>query len=347
MKSFRMITRVTGVLALLTSAAFAESAFDRDLARQAVEQARQLPRLHTLLVSFDGELVVEETFADKALNERVNIKSLSKTVLSALVGVAIHRGVFESVDQPIVDLLEDRVPEQVAPGVEKITVGHLLSLQAGLERTSGPYYGRWVLSEDWVAHVLTRPFVDEPGGRMLYSTGSTHLLSAALTEATGESTLALARVWLGEPLNIIIPPWPQDPQGIYFGGNDMRLSPLALLRVGELYRLGGEIDGRRVLPESWIQQSWQGRGRSAFTDDPYGYGWFIRPMAGQRAYYGRGFGGQMLYVLPDLGLTVVMTSDPNPPSPGGTYLRQLHGLLERYLVPAALAAKAGRKPLEG
>src|SRR5690606_21351540 len=142
-----------------------------------------------------------------------------------LVGIAIHRGVFDGVDQPVVDLLEDRIPEQATPGIEKITVGHLLSLQAGLERTSGSYYGRWVLSEDWVAHVLTRPFVDEPGGRMLYSSGSTHLLSAALTEATGESTLALARVWLGQPLNIIIPPWPQDPQGIYFGGNDMRLSP--------------------------------------------------------------------------------------------------------------------------
>lgn len=101
-------------------------------------------------------------------------------------------------------------------------------MQAGLRRTSGRYYGDWVKSNNWVGYVLTRPFVDEPGGRMLYSSGNTYLLSAALTESTGRTTLDVARDWLGEPLGITFLPWGQDPQGIYLGGNNMMLSPGAV-----------------------------------------------------------------------------------------------------------------------
>lgn len=107
------------------------------------------------------------------------MKSLSKTILAALVGAAIERGLIESPEQPVVELLGNLVPSDADPRVGEITVGHLLSLQAGLERTSGANYGAWVASGNWVADALSRPFVDRPGGRMLYSTGSSHLLSAA------------------------------------------------------------------------------------------------------------------------------------------------------------------------
>ncbi len=303
-------------------------------AAQAVQE-QHLPRLHSLLVLHRGEPVVEQAFAGPGLEQPANIKSLSKTVLSALVGAAIGEGLVEGVEQPVVELLGERVPAGATEGVDRITVGHLLSLQAGLERTSGHNYGRWVASDNWVEHVLTRPFVDEPGGRMLYSTGSSHLLSAALTEASGQSTFALARRWLGEPLNIRIHPWPRDPQGIYFGGNDMQLSPRALGVIGELYRNDGRHGDRQVLPEGWVAQSWQPRGRSAFTGHPYGYGWFTLELAGETAYYGRGFGGQVLYVIPGAELTVVALSDPEPPSPGSVYLRQLHRLVAQQFIPAA------------
>jgi CubicO group peptidase (beta-lactamase class C family) len=118
-----------------------------------------------------------------------------------------------------------------------------------------------------VAHALSRPFVDAPGGGMLYSTGSSHLLSAILTRASGRSTLDLARDWLGEPLGIGFPPWDRDPQGVYLGGNNMALSPRELLRFGELYRQGGELDGRRILSEAWVETSWTPRTRSVFSGD--------------------------------------------------------------------------------
>ncbi|MCE9666092.1 beta-lactamase family protein [Halomonas sp. M5N1S17] len=291
-------------------------------------EAGDISRLHSLVVAEEGEIVFERTYAGPGSDRPVNIKSLSKTVLAALVGAAIEQGVIEGVDQPVVDLLGPLAPNDIDPRVEDITVGHLLSLQAGLERTSGANYGAWVASDNWVAYALRRPFVDRPGGRMLYSTGSSHLLSAALAQASGDSTLSLARQLLGDPLNITIPDWPRDPQGIHFGGNDMQLSPLALIQVGELYRLDGVIDGRRVLPEGWVEASWTPRGTSPWTSDGYGYGWFVTRLGGEQAYYGRGYGGQALYVIPDRKLTIAITADPLPPSPGGSFQHRLNRLVD-------------------
>jgi CubicO group peptidase (beta-lactamase class C family) len=172
---------------------------------------------------------------------------------------------------------------------------------------------------------------------MLYSTGSSHLLSAVLTRASGRSTLALARDWLGEPLDVVIPPWPTDPQGIYFGGNDMLLSPRALLRFGETYRQGGVFAGRRVLPERWVRESWVPRAHSPFTGHAYGYGWFLAEARGHPVRYAWGYGGQMLHLVPTLGLTVVMTSNTSAPSGHDGYADALHGLVADDIV-AALAA---------
>ncbi|MDL0430449.1 serine hydrolase [Marinobacter sp. TBZ242] len=294
------------------------------------EQAAGLGRLHSLVIAVDGEPVFAKAFRGPEPDEPANIKSLSKTVLSVVVGMAIDRGVFAGVDQPIADILT--APEDASERIDEVTIGHLLSMQAGLQRTSGRYYGEWVNSDNWVDYALSRPFVAEPGGKMLYSTGSYHLLSAALTKSTGRSTLDITRDWLGDPLGIEIQPWLKDPQGIYFGGNNMRLSPMALLEIGELYRNDGVYAGEQLLSKEWIDQSWTERGTSRYTDDRYGYGWFVTELGGHRAYYGRGFGGQMLYVFPDLKMTVVMTSDPQPPA-SPSFMQQQNALLEEFVIP--------------
>ena len=298
-------------------------------------QAEALPRLHGLLIARHGEELVAARLRGPALDTPVNVKSVSKSVVAALVGAAIGRGVLAGVDQPIVTLLDGLVPSGADSRIGSITVADLLTMQAGLERTSGPNYGRWVASPDWVRHVLTRPFVREPGRGMLYSTGSYHLLSVALSQASGESTLALARTWLGAPLDIEIPPWTRDPQGFYMGGNNMALAPRALLRFGEVYRQGGVYRGAQVLPAVWIESSWTPRTRSVFTGHAYGYGWFLVRARSYRVAYAWGYGGQMIYVVPELGLTVAITSDPNAPSGRSGYVRQLHALLADGIVSAA------------
>lgn len=300
------------------------------------ERPAYLDRLHTLLVAVDGEPVLAHVYEGPGMNTPVNIKSLSKTVLSAVAGIAIEKGVLDSDEQPLAELLS--IPADIDERVNDITVGHLLSMQAGLGRTSGRHYGTWVSSANWVDYALRRPFVDKPGGDMLYSTGSYHLLGAALVEVTDQNLLALTREWLGQPLDAEIPPWPTDPQGIHFGGNDMRMSPTALLSLGELYRNGGIYNGERVLSEAWIRSAWTPRGKSRYTNDDYGYGWFITELEGYRGYYGRGYGGQMLYVIPELALTVVMTANPSPPA-SPSFMQSQNRLMESVLIPAVEAMR--------
>jgi CubicO group peptidase (beta-lactamase class C family) len=320
----------------------AQPAAPADAARleEAATRAKELENLRTLIVSHHGKIITEQAFKGARTDRPTNIKSASKTIISALVGIAIEKKVFKGVDQPVSELLGSSVPSDGDERVKRITVDHLLSMRAGLERTSGRNYGAWVSSPNWVRYILSRSFVDEPGGRMLYSTGSTHLLSAALTRASGRSTLDLARDWLGEPLEIQVAPWTRDPQGVYLGGNEMALSPRALLRFGEMYRQGGFIDGKRVLPESWVTESWKPKTASPFTGDRYGYGWYMREMRGHNVYYAWGFGGQMIYVAPSLGMTVVMTSDPTEPSREDDYIGQLHTLVADNVMPALLPERS-------
>lgn len=324
-------------LAVLAAPLAAVSIAEREALAPAVDAWREHPRVHAVVVARGGEPVVEEVFAGPGLDTPVNIKSLGKTFMAALTGAAIHHGVVEGVDQPITELLGSRVPDGAVPRVQQVIVAHLLSMSSGLERTSGPGYGAWVNSDDWVEYALTRPFVDAPGKRMQYSTGDFHILGAGLTEASGRSLLALAQEWIGGPLDIRIPPWDQDPQGIYFGGNNMLLSARALVRLGELYRNDGVAGGQRVLPQGWVEASWAPRVRSPWSGDQYGFGWFLRRSEGTEIRYGRGYGGQMLYVVPALELTVAITADPTPPSPPGSAVDRLHSVMEAHVLPALRA----------
>ncbi len=313
---------------------------DEAIMARTVAAAQELPRLRSLLVLRHGETLAEHRFnGGPPLDQPVNIKSASKSVLSALIGIAIERGVFNGPDQTVLSVLRADAPADPDPRLERLTIDHLLSMRAGLERTSGAYYGRWVTSPNWVQYALSRPFTDDPGGSMLYSTGSSHLLSAMLTRASGRDTHALAHEWLAEPLDIRIPPWPRDPQGIYFGGNDMMMSPRALAQFGELYRNDGRIGPRQVVPASWIAESWSERTVSPWSGNDYGYGWFIGEARGYPLRFAWGYGGQMLYIVPDLALTVVMTSDASA-ARGGGHIDALHALLANGIVPAAIRGAA-------
>lgn len=299
------------------------------------EQAAALPRLHSLIVTLSGEAVLEATYRGPPADWPVNIKSLAKTILATLVGCAIDRGILSGPDQPIVELLGPLVPAAASPRLAEISIGNLLSMQAGLERTSGANYGSWVSSRNWVQHALTRPFVAEPGGQMLYSTGSSHILSAILTRAAGRSTHALAEEWLGQPLGIQIPRWDRDPQGIYMGGNNMLLSPRALIRFGEMIKNGGVFEGRRIISGDWIATSWQPRTVSRWTGHGYGYGWFTTQTAGQDHYYGWGYGGQMLHLVPGLDLTIAITSDAAVRSREEGHMAGLRALVAEIVEAAA------------
>jgi CubicO group peptidase (beta-lactamase class C family) len=329
------------VVALVFLAALGVARADRHVAalKDILARAEMLAPLETVVVAHRGAIIAERGYRGHSTTEPANIMSASKSVISALVGIAIDRQVLKGPGQPIATLLLNDLPSDSDPRLHDITIGHLLSMQAGLGSTSGARYGAWVRSRNWVQSALAQPFEDEPGGRMIYSTGSTHLLSAILTRQTGRSTLALARDWLGPLEGFAIASWERDPQGVYLGGNLMAMTPRSLLAFGELYRANGLTpDGRRLISADWIEASWTPRTSSRYTGDGYGYGWFSRRIAGEAVKYSWGYGGQMLYVVPRLELTVVMTSDEHAPSSRTGHRDDLHALLGEIIV--AIAAHA-------
>lgn len=337
-----MITRRTAFLSLPFVLTAARS-FAQEVPRQAVPQppttlktvlddAVELEPLKVVLVSRNGAAIAERAFNGHSLDASTNIKSASKSIISCLVGIAIDKGLIEGTDQRVAPILKADLPSSPDPRIDRITIGHLLSMQAGLSRMSGPNYGRWVASSNWVRFALSEPFDGEPGGQMLYSTASTHLLSAILTKVGGRSTLSLARDWLAPVKGFRIGAWERDRQGIYLGGNQMAMTARSLLAFGELYRNGGRTpEGVQVVSKGWIEQSWTERTNSRFSGDGYGYGWFLRRIGGEEVRFGWGYGGQMLYIVPSLGLTVVMTSDENGPSARNGYRDELHDLLAQIV----------------
>jgi CubicO group peptidase (beta-lactamase class C family) len=299
---------------------------------QILAAAAVLEPLQAAVVAHDGRIVSERGYGGHTPTGSTNIKSASKSIIAALVGIAIDKDVLEGPDQRVAPLLQGELPADPDPRIHDITIGHLLSMQAGLERTSGQNYGRWVASSNWVRAALAQPFVEEPGGQMLYSTGSSHLLSAILTGVTGRNTRDLARDWLGPVDEFEIGGWDRDPQGIYMGGNQMAMSTRSLLAFGELYRNGGQTsEGEQIVSAQWIETSWEPRTQSRFTGDDYGYGWFLRRLGGHDVRYAWGYGGQMLYIVPSLKLTVAITSDENSPSARTGYRDELHDLLGQVI----------------
>lgn len=278
-----------------------------DAARLRAEAAT-LPQLHTLRVSHRGTLIGEYDDRPARRNAPANIKSASKSLIALLVGIAIDRDDLPALDTPISRWFPQLRSD---PDARKrsITLEHLLTMQSGLESTSGAGYGRWVRSRNWVTFALGRPIVEPPGTGMQYSTGTSHLLSAILTKATKQSTHAYAQARLATPLGFTLSRWPRDPQGIYFGGNEMLLTPSQMLAVGELWRNEGRVGSTQVVPAAWVEASCTPRTRSMY--DPtreYGLGWWVQDIGGHQACFAWGFGGQYIMVFPSRDLVVTATS---------------------------------------
>ncbi len=219
-------------------AAQSASAADPDpaLLARGLAMADATPDLRTLIISHRGLRVAGRSWHGASLTRPTNIKSASKTIVAVLTGIAAARGLF-SLDDRIVPILGRLVPQDADPRVAQITIRHLLGMRAGLQGTSGANYGRWVSSRNWLGFALSRPFVDEPGGQMVYSTGNSHILGVILAHTSGQTLRELAQAWLGKPLGFTVPEWSRDPQGYYFGGKRHGdRAPTPCWRFGECCR---------------------------------------------------------------------------------------------------------------
>jgi CubicO group peptidase (beta-lactamase class C family) len=300
---------------------------------QIYDEAGAIGSVRSIHIEQNGELIGKHYFGDASPEWPVNIKSASKSVISLLVGIAIDNELIPSVNQPIRPYFESYFEQHPDSVKESITIKNLLTMQAGLETTSFGNYGRWVISDNWVEFILDQPIVKAPGSEMIYSTGSSHLLSVILTKATGMSTKTFAEQYLFDPLHIQVGGWEKDPQGYYMGGNNLALKARDLLKIGEMVLHKGVYRGERIISENWLEESFQAYGRSNFNPYDYGYAWWIKPVNGVQMHFAWGYGGQYLFMFPELDSIVVLTSSLQHATQAREYKAPVFKLLRSELIP--------------
>jgi len=280
----------------------------------AYARATEIPRIQSLLVQRNGVLVAEEYFHGFLPDSLHDVRSVTKSVMSILTGIAVDRGHIEGIDQTLGELLPgitDTLPEEK----RRISVRHLLMMSSGLdwhELDGGTSYVDWWRSDDMLEFILALPIVHDPGERFLYNTGASHLLSVILTEVSGQATWSFARDNLLSPLGVSRANWLRLPDGYYAGGMGLKIDALTMLRIGQLVLDGGIYNGDRVVSESWIAQATSphlslGNVATPLLGD-YGYLWWLGESGGANYVLANGYGGQFILIERDLDLVVVASS---------------------------------------
>ena len=299
---------------------------------QIKTEVSAIPSVTSLIIQQDGEQLANHYLNGLEDDETTNTKSASKSIISLLVGIAINEGYINSVDQPIKSYFEEYFQANPDSVKQAITIKDLLTMRSGLETTSFHNYGRWVVSDNWVKFALDQPLVKQPGGDMAYSTGTSHLLSVIITKATGMSTKAFAEKHLFEPLNIRVGGWDRDPQGYYMGGNNMALRPSDMVKIGQMLLDGGRYDGRQIVSEEWVADSFKTYTRSNYNPYNYGYMWWNKSVGNYKVYFAWGFGGQYIFMIPRLNAVVVLTGALQNATQSRSYKEPVFDLLREDII---------------
>jgi CubicO group peptidase (beta-lactamase class C family) len=289
---------------------------DQSRIGRAVEQARTNPRLLSLLVVRNGRLVVEKYFRGNRADSLNDVRSVTKSVVSALTGAAIERGAISGLDASIADYLD---PDVVVldPPLHAITIRHLLTMTSGFdwdESDGVQSYDDWILAADHIGYLLQRPVIDQPGTVFRYNSAAVHLLGVVLEAATGKHLPDLADEYLFSAIGIEGAQWEALDDGYYNGGSGIDLRPRDLAKFGQLYLQRGRSGNTQVLPESWVALSTQPKFSWRTTAGPvqgvtYGFLWWVVTGELEPAFFAWGYGGQFVYVVPSLSLVVVATTE--------------------------------------
>jgi CubicO group peptidase (beta-lactamase class C family) len=287
-------------------------------------------QVRAIVAATDDRIVFEQYYGTDQDAYR-GVQSVTKSVVSTLVGIALSEGLIGSLDDTLTQLLPSYA-DVMSPAVAGTTLRQLLTMTAGFPgggEAAGPAFIR---SEDWVREILRNP-ESPPEERFLYSNGTSHLLAALLEEATGTSALDFARSRLFGPLGIDTRPafrrvvaqerqaedlaayesagfaWPVDPQGVSTGWWGIKLRPRDMVKLGQLFLAGGRWRGQQVVPADWVDQATTQQVAADELGDGYGYQWWTATVDGDEAFRAMGYGGQLIQVLPDRNLVVVTATE--------------------------------------
>ena len=279
---------------------------------RALDAMEQVHGARSVVVVRGGSLVAESHWF-AAADHLHPIWSVTKSVTSTLVGIAVDRAVLPDLDVRLVDYLPPGL-QPADPAKDAITLRHLLMMTSGLRWSEDLDWLPWIASSEPARFILQRPLIADPGDEFIYSSATSHLPSLVLTEAAGVSPLELADAFLFAPLGISDRFWEHDPQGYPFGGHGIRLRTEDLAKLGVLFLDRGQWRGRRVVSVGWVDEAVEprfgwGSDYGPLENVDYGYLWWTAEGGGHEVFTAWGWGGQFAFCVPDLGLVVATAAD--------------------------------------
>lgn len=250
------------------------------------------------------------------------LQSVTKSVTSTLIGIAVGRGEIKSLDEKLLSYFQDYDLSKVDARLQQATLDDLLTMRTGIEwhETDRPLNETNTTiqlegSNDWIQFTLDQPLDAAPGEKWTYNSGGSHLMSGVIKQATGKYVDAYAEEHLFGPLGINNYHWKKTPRGFPDTEGGLYLEAEQLAKIGYLYLKDGVWDGKRILPEGWVKDAVAAR-VEAVNSAGFGYGyqwWRVDRLAGESSdspeiWAGLGYGGQYLIVIPDLEMVGVVNS---------------------------------------
>jgi len=302
----------------------------------------KLPNVYSLLVVRHGYIVFEKYYAGSDQTANFGLRSATKSFASALIGIALRDGYLKSVDQKLGDLLPEYFTRTTDLRKADITVRHLLNMTSGFEWDESNAYLRLTPGVPIGQTIIDLPLANPPGQAFNYSSVASQLLSILFTKLTGKTMWDVAAQELFKPIGIPNTHWPADRDGNSEAYSGLVMPARELAKFGFLYLNGGEWDGRQVIPADYVRAStsWD-EAVKLLNGGGYGFLWWLDSDRRHDAFFAAGYGGQYVYVAPELDLLVVMTGNPQLQE---SELQPSRYIITDYILPAVTPdAKIGRR----
>lgn len=296
--------------------------------------------LRTLLVARNGYLVDEYYAPPVTVDSLSDVRSVTKSITSMLVGIAISRGELPGLAERLDQLIPSRIASMRADEAA-ITVENLLTMTGGWQwnEWTGNDYNLWALAPDQIDYVLGRPLANAPGTTFTYNSAAVHLLGVGLSVATGMREQDYARAHLLGPLNIQSLAWETDDRGYNNAGAGIQLRTRDLAKIGQLVLQHGRTSADQIVPAAWLDASLTVHEAienqyGVVSNLNYGYLWWLTTVQGRTVWLAWGFRGQYLYIVPDQQLVVVATSSLTAPTTSDDEAIAVLDLIASGIAPA-------------
>ncbi|WP_423997599.1 serine hydrolase domain-containing protein [Maribacter sp. IgM3_T14_3] len=295
--------------------------------------------IFSTLISKNGTIVFQEYYNGKTNDSLCDVQSLTKGIISILIGIAIDKEYIKSVDEPIEKYFPNEFKNLADNKKKAITIRHILNQTSGLSWKGYLEHEDWLNSEDPVSFVLKKDLENEPGENYNYNSGATHLLSVIISKTTGKTTLEFANEVLFQPLNTNLVDWQKRNKGYYDGsGLGLKMKPIDLMKIGQLLEKNGVWNGEQIVSEKWIQKLFDENEKSktewGLQNSKHGFCWYKSEFRGNKVDYGMGYGGQFIIMIPNKELIIVTTHNHDTPNGIEQQIEFLKGklpkLIEKY-----------------